>query len=293
IGVFKAPPQAGSALEMDYCDAATAREIVHQPSAPLSLLDVDGLFIVNNTVCFNAGTYGGGLYTILANTVAINNIFYANKASSQGNGQIYNEGGNLTVAYNLVQHGWEGEGNINIDPHFADSTLHLSDSSACIGAGTSAFSYGGRELFCPEYDCMNNLRPNPAGSNPDLGAFEHELANPAPIDTIDTFTSAQSLPLDFFLQQNFPNPFNPATTIKYSLTQPSRVVLTIFSLTGRHVRTLVDEKQSVGVHACLWDASDDHGAKVSSGIYLYRLQVLDSELGREAWSDERKMVLLK
>jgi len=70
-------------------------------------------------------------------------------------------------------------------------------------------------------------------------------------------------------------------------------VLAIYNLAGRHIRTLVDEDHSAGVHSCVWDAVDDTGAKVSSGIYLYRIRVIDPVAGREAFCALRKMVLLK
>ena len=71
------------------------------------------------------------------------------------------------------------------------------------------------------------------------------------------------------------------------------MTLSIFNLAGQLVHTLVDEQQNTGVHSCLWDASNDFGVRVSSGIYLYKLQVLDGTSGREAWFAERKMRLLK
>lgn len=86
---------------------------------------------------------------------------------------------------------------------------------------------------------------------------------------------------DFQLSQNFPNPFNPATTISYSLPVGGTVFLKVFALDGREVATLVQENQSVGVHSVQFDASH-----LASGVYIYRLQ-----LGR--FAQTRKLVLLK
>ena len=90
------------------------------------------------------------------------------------------------------------------------------------------------------------------------------------------------------LYQNHPNPFNPATTIRYSITSPSHVSLRVYSVSGMLVRTLVDEFQSSqqGNLAALWDGRDENGSPVSSGIYFYRLHVAGS-------THVKKMVLLK
>ena len=77
---------------------------------------------------------------------------------------------------------------------------------------------------------------------------------------------------DFALAHNYPNPFNPATTIKYVLPQASAVRWEIFNVAGQMVRTLVAKHQEVGRYAVRWDATDDRGHRVSSGIYFYRLQ---------------------
>ncbi len=77
---------------------------------------------------------------------------------------------------------------------------------------------------------------------------------------------------DVALVHNYPNPFNSATTIKYALPQASAVRLDIFNVAGQMVRTLVAKRQEAGRYAVHWDATDDRGHRVSSGIYFYRLQ---------------------
>lgn len=81
------------------------------------------------------------------------------------------------------------------------------------------------------------------------------------------------LPLRFELHQNHPNPFNPSTTISYSLQQRSEVKITIFDLLGRKVRNLVQESKPGGRYSVLWDGRDKAGRWMSSGTYFYRLQV--------------------
>ncbi|MGA9406616.1 MAG: YCF48-related protein, partial [Bacteroidota bacterium] len=90
-----------------------------------------------------------------------------------------------------------------------------------------------------------------------------------------------SVPGSPTLQQNYPNPFNPSTTINYSLPANSRVVLKVYDLLGREVRTLVDEKQNAGYHNVTFQA-----AGLPSGVYFYRLQA-------GTYSETKKLLLLK
>ena len=78
--------------------------------------------------------------------------------------------------------------------------------------------------------------------------------------------------VEFGLEQNTPNPFNPITAIQYSLAEASRVRLTIYNVLGQEVRVLVDENQSPGVYNLQWDGRDASGRNVSTGLYLYRLE---------------------
>jgi len=73
------------------------------------------------------------------------------------------------------------------------------------------------------------------------------------------------------LAQNVPNPFNPTTTIKYSIAKDERVSLTVYDVAGRRVRTLVDQQQKADVYRIIWDGSNDAGENVASGMYFYKL----------------------
>ena len=99
--------------------------------------------------------------------------------------------------------------------------------------------------------------------------------------------SLQTRPTAFSLADNFPNPFNPATTIKYALPQAADVELTVYNVIGQPVRTLVAEHQSAGRYAVEWDATNDSGHSLSSGMYFYRLQA------GEEFREVKKMLLLK
>ena len=81
------------------------------------------------------------------------------------------------------------------------------------------------------------------------------------------------IPETFKLHQNFPNPFNLSTYISYSLDTitPQKIKLTIYEITGRKIRILVDEEQGTGYYKVVWDGTNDNGNEVSSGIYFYEL----------------------
>lgn len=88
------------------------------------------------------------------------------------------------------------------------------------------------------------------------------------------------------LLQNFPNPFNPSTTIKYSVAGASVVQITIYNVRGERVRTLVNEKKHAGVHKTTWNGLNDQGAMVATGVYFYFLRI-------GSFTAAKKMILLK
>jgi photosystem II stability/assembly factor-like uncharacterized protein len=94
------------------------------------------------------------------------------------------------------------------------------------------------------------------------------------------------IPHTFYLCQNFPNPFNPSTTIRLRLSRDERINLTIFNLTGEVVRVLADGFQSAGEKSVVWNGIDNFGNIVGSGVYIYRLKV-----GKEVQS--KKMIFVK
>jgi len=101
-----------------------------------------------------------------------------------------------------------------------------------------------------------------------------------------SFETSPPVPTRFALHQNFPNPFNPITTIRYELPKESEVRLAIFNLKGEIVKALVHEQKQPGYYEVRWDGTTDSGTLVSSGIYFYRVQA-----GR--YVKTNKMVLMK
>ncbi|MCK4578622.1 MAG: Ig-like domain-containing protein, partial [Candidatus Marinimicrobia bacterium] len=98
--------------------------------------------------------------------------------------------------------------------------------------------------------------------------------------------TASQLPSDYVLYANYPNPFNPATTIEFALPQRDQVRITVYDLLGRAVRNLENATLDPGRHSIIWDGRDDHGRQVAAGMYIYRLVTPSASLAR-------KMLLLK
>jgi hypothetical protein len=88
-------------------------------------------------------------------------------------------------------------------------------------------------------------------------------------------------PFAFELRQNFPNPFNPSTTLQFQLPEAGAVSLKIFNLIGEEIRTLIHAEQNAGFHRIIWNGTNDAGLKVPSGIYFYQLRVNEFCLTRK------------
>ncbi len=93
-------------------------------------------------------------------------------------------------------------------------------------------------------------------------------------------------PQRFTLEQNYPNPFNPMTTIRYQIAKESTASLTIYTILGRKVRTLVQGNQPAGRYQVIWDGRNDAGRQVSSGMYVYTLRA-------GSFIQTRKMMLMR
>jgi len=94
------------------------------------------------------------------------------------------------------------------------------------------------------------------------------------------------LPKQFLLHQNFPNPFNPSTEIRFDLPKESIVNLSIYNLMGQKIKTLNSKNLTPGFHSVIWNGTDDFGNYVSSGMYLYSINA-------KHFQSTKKMLFLK
>jgi len=91
---------------------------------------------------------------------------------------------------------------------------------------------------------------------------------------------------EYALNPNYPNPFNPQTTIAYQLPQAGQVKIAVYNLLGQQIRTLVMEYQPAGRYQVQWDARNEQGKLVANGVYLYQMQVND-------FVTTKKLILMK
>ncbi len=103
---------------------------------------------------------------------------------------------------------------------------------------------------------------------------------------LDTAINDETTPQHDFNLSNHPNPFNPDTTIRYSVADNSPISICIYNLRGQLVRTLIEKAIATGEHEVTWHGDDDNGNDCASGVYLYRLQTPDK-------TSYKKMLLLK
>jgi hypothetical protein len=125
---------------------------------------------------------------------------------------------------------------------------------------------------------------------PNVGAryysyFTHPLQAQASLTAVERIEN-KDIPQAFSLARNYPNPFNATTTIQYQLSEPGHVKISIYDVTGRKIRTLVDEEQRPGTFRTQWDGLNESAQPASSGIYL-------CELAAGPMRITRQLVLLK
>ncbi len=137
-------------------------------------------------------------------------------------------------------------------------------TAAIAGNGVYSFGMKGGVSNFADYSSKE-------GSNKPELVIQTSGSSLASISEDATFTE-ETLPEQFSLSPNYPNPFNAGTTIAYALPQEGNVRLVIYNMLGQMVRKLVDENQTAGHKRILWDDNNEFGTRVSSGVYFYRIE---------------------
>lgn len=232
--------------------------------------DIYNVSLTDNT----ASVYGGSIYQDsnshlnLVNTISWNNF----------PDEIYLEDStypsSITVEYSNILGGYNGvisngsgiviwlDGNLSEDPLFNDPEnehYSLQDISPSINAGLEDIS----DLDLPQYDLLGN--PRVIGDRIDMGAYENQ--------NVIVSNDEGIIPLYTKLYQNHPNPFNPSTTIEFSIKSDSKVEISIFNIKGQLINTLTYKAYPKGSHSIVWNGDDKSGKSVSSAIYYYKLTI--------------------
>jgi len=341
-----------------------------------SIINVDRSTFYGNSSGDGYGTVGpGAVFLDTASTgIITNSIFWENG--------IYPIIGSATISYSDIEGGWEGEGNINIDPLFclSDSAdFTIAGNSPCIGTGENGTNMGAFGLGCVISvdwnfsigEPMITIDGNDGSWNPGESiSIEMDFCNnsdtghmfypgvilesdtnlisisnshywfygmdPNSCNTVNFFVVADSsissdtvltfsayaealncenqpeyciggdtvnfdisilaentemsinehIPLAFKVYNAYPNPFNPTTSIDYDLPEDEFVNITIYSMMGNIVKTLVNGPQTAGNKTIQWNATNDRNELASAGLYLYTIQT-----GK--FRQTKKMILLK
>ncbi|MFO7897056.1 MAG: FlgD immunoglobulin-like domain containing protein [Candidatus Cloacimonadales bacterium] len=240
---------------------------------------VSNATIVDNNCTFGIGgailVYGSEL--ILLNSIVHNNYPYPAQLRDDSQTGI----SNMTVKNCFFS---AGENNIHINGysqlHWLDNNISgnplfsgfteypysLSENSTCINAGTTDLhEYFGEDFVLPEFDIIGN--PRIYGDGIDMGAYEW---NPGVSNVSEEIIVSNVIELS-----NYPNPFNPTTTISFNLPSDSDVLVEVYNVKGQKVKTLLNEKMVAGSNSVFWNGEDNNGSKVSSGVYLYRVKTDD------------------
>jgi hypothetical protein len=279
-------PPSGGGISLNYSNPYIINTLIINNT---SLCSGAGLYcwhfsspeIINCTFSNNSATSSAGsiMCAALCHPVITNSILWNNNPD-----EIEGYINNVTVIYSDIEGGWNGEGNIDEDPLFVETDEHpysLLEDSPCIDAGIPDTT----GLNLPPWDIIGNLRIWDGDGNGtaiiDMGAYEYGAP---PYVKVEDNIIVQNPAV--FLHKNYPNPFNPTTTINYSLKENVKVSLKIYNIKGQLVKTLVNDIKPAGEHSIIWDGRDYNGNRVSSGIYFYKLKAGD-------FQKVRKMILLK
>ncbi len=229
--------------------------------------DISEPYISYALISNNTAVYGGGVYFEKGHCDLINSTIVNNTASNDGGGVycydptnkiensiLWNNYPNQLVydadiTYTDYQAGWPGTGNIDLDPLFVNASngnFHLTSTSPCIDSGNP------------------NSPFDPDSTIADMGCFY-----------FDQLTGIDDNELPFVNCQltNYPNPFNPITTIEFSIQNDSKITLSIFNTKGQKIKNLSTDEFSKGTHSIDWNGNDESEKPVGSGIYYYKLNV--------------------
>ena len=154
------------------------------------------------------------------------------------------------------------------DVNADDSDPFPAGSDYVVFSSNRSGSVGGWDLYLADINSGFVWSMNDFGVN----SSNHELGS-CYSNSVTIIDNNLEIPISCKLHQNFPNPFNPSTTIEFSIQNNAIIELTIYNLKGQKINTLVQNEITKGSHSIVWNGDDYFGNSVSSGIYFYKLNV--------------------
>jgi hypothetical protein len=166
-------------------------------------------------------------------------------------------------------------------------TGNAAKDTFIVRTGTQLLTYlGTKDTVNLRWTALAKDPTNPIVANVDT--FTVKLIRGAIVSVQD----ADLLPKTYGLDPNYPNPFNPSTTIRFSLPVASHVTLRVFNMLGQEVVTLVDDVREAGFMQTVWNGRNQYGNVVASGMYVYRIEARSTS-GDKSFVSANKMMLLK
>jgi parallel beta helix pectate lyase-like protein len=244
--------------------------------------DIFNCSISENTADLN----GGGLSFISYNDSNIyNSVLWSNSSPNGSQIYIHDNSSNPNFYYSDVEGGldqfgfdddisledFDGEyvNNISEDPLFDypdDNSFQLTVDSPCIDSGIPDTT----SLNLPLWDLAGNHRiwdgDEDGTALVDMGAYE--FGAPPYVNSYES-----NIPAKKHQVYNYPNPFNPDTTIEYYISDNADIEISIYNVKGQKIKTLIKDYSHRGQYPTKWEGKDEYGRSVSSGIYFYKLNV--------------------
>jgi hypothetical protein len=192
----------------------------------------------------------------------------------QGTGNAPETGDELYLDFLNDQAQW-----INIRSYPGRSVAPFANEVIDIGLEDPG---SGATFFYPTFQ----FRFRNVGSADPISHYDHWLIDDVSLDAVTGVEDGLNVPKFFAVSPNYPNPFNPTTTIVYQLPIASDVQLVVYDILGQKIKTIVNERLERGRFKVTWDGRNDAGLSVSSGIYMFRFEAAD-------FTKIHKMTLLK
>ncbi|MCF7811941.1 CotH kinase family protein [bacterium] len=269
----------GISIHGNRSDIYIANNIITDCGIGISAQAMTGVQLYNNVIAFNDTGFWVGVSNNHGEVFVRNTILWRNGIQITGY-----EGVEPDVAYCLVQgdEDYPGEGNHRRNANFVDQwgmNFELRDDSPLIDAGWGT-GHPEKDFFYAARVDDPNTENTGAGeiTYVDIGAFEY--------GSVSVVKEIDIQPEEYSLLRNYPNSFNNATRIDFSVTRGIGARLEIFDLSGRRIFSRYLEDARPGNHSILWDGRSDNGVSLSSGVYLCRVS-------QETETDVIKMVLMK
>lgn len=267
------------------------------PARPILTIEPDPAGVWVGTSIGGVGYYDGLIWTVYdtlnsplpGNSVAeididgTNVVWFGTESGASGDGLaffdgsiwgIFNTGNSPLTSNRIMGLAVDAQNDVWVGTLGAINKWDGLNWTPVDTSGGLSFTYPNKMTFAPDGDLW--VATTYAG----LFRLDPAIATDIPLGPDDL------LPESFTLSQNFPNPFNPTTTIEYSLSVQTDVTLTVYNLLGRRVTTLVDAEQAAGDYRVEWDGTAYSGEPVATGVYFYRLET-------SSGMQSRKMLLLK